>query len=121
MSDAARTLVDDNVVSGPWQWLGGTLRVDARCARQLIDEIDAEGFSRDPAFATKRADVVSLYIDPPAHAAVLSIDGKSQIQGLDRTQAGLPLKPGCCQTMTHDDKRHGTTTLFAQLSVLDGT
>jgi transposase len=77
--------------------------------------------SRDPAFATKLADVVGLYIDPPAHAVVLSIDEKSQIQTLDRTQPGLPIKPGRCQTMTHDYKRHGTTTLFAALSVLDGS
>jgi transposase len=77
--------------------------------------------SRDPAFAAKLADIVGLYIDPPAHAVVLSLDEKSQIQALDRTQPGLPLKPGRCQTMTHDDKRHSTTTLFAALSVLDGT
>ena len=57
----------------------------------------------------------------PAHAVVLSLDEKSQIQALDRSQPGLPIKPGRCQTMTHDDKRHGTTTLFAALSVLDGT
>src|SRR5665213_1849150 len=59
-------------------------------------------------------------VDPPAHAVVLSIDEKSQIQALDRTQSGLPLKPGRCGTMTHDYKRHGTTTLFAALNVLDG-
>ena len=77
--------------------------------------------SRDPSFAAKLADIVGLYLDPPAHAVVLSIDEKSQIQALDRTQPGLPIKPGRCQTMTHDYKRHGTTTLFAALSVLDGT
>ena len=77
--------------------------------------------SRDPSFAAKLTDIVGLYVDPPAHAVVLSIDEKSQIQALDRTQPGLPLKPGRCQTMTHDYKRHGTTTLFAALSVLDGT
>ncbi len=77
--------------------------------------------SRDPRFAEKMADIVGLYLDPPAHAAVLSIDEKSQIQALDRTQPGLPLKPGRCGTMTHDYKRHGTTTLFAALNVLDGT
>src|SRR5467141_3923519 len=64
---------------------------------------------------------VGFYLDPPAHAVVLSIDEKSQIQALDRTQPGLPIKPGRCQTMTHDYKRHGTTTLFAAFSVLDGT
>ena len=77
--------------------------------------------SRDPEFAAKLADVVGLYMDPPRHAVVLSVDEKSQIQALDRTQPGLPLKPGKCGTMTHDYKRHGTTTLFAALNVLDGT
>ena len=77
--------------------------------------------SRDPAFAAKLTDIVGLYLDPPAHAVVLSIDEKSQIQALDRTQPGLPLKPGRCGTMTHDYKRHGTTTLFAALNVLDGS
>src|SRR5579859_2090479 len=77
--------------------------------------------SNDPKFAEKLKDVVGLYIDPPAHAVVLSIDEKSQIQALDRTQPGLPMKPGRCGTMTHDYKRHGTTTLFAALNVLEGT
>jgi transposase len=77
--------------------------------------------SRDPDFAAKLVDIVGLYLDPPMHAVVLSIDEKSQIQALDRTQPGLPLKPGRCGTMTHDYKRHGTTTLFAALNVLDGT
>jgi transposase len=76
--------------------------------------------SRDPEFVAKMTDIVGLYVDPPAHAVVLSIDEKSQIQALDRTQPGLPLKPGRCATMTHDYKRHGTTTLFAALNVLDG-
>ena len=77
--------------------------------------------SNDPKFAEKVEDVVGLYMDPPAHAVVVSIDEKSQIQALDRTQPGLPLKPGKCGTMTHDYKRNGTTTLFAALNVLDGT
>jgi hypothetical protein len=76
--------------------------------------------STDPAFAEKVEDIVGPYMHPPAHAVVLSIDEKSQIQALDRTQPGLPMKPGKCGTMTHDYKRHGTTTLFAALSVLDG-
>jgi transposase len=76
--------------------------------------------SRDPKFAEKLKDVVGLYIDPPAHALVLSFDEKSQIQALDRTQPGLPMKPGRAGTMTHDYKRHGTTTLFAALDVLEG-
>src|SRR3954466_10407993 len=77
--------------------------------------------SNDPAFASKVEDIVGLYMDPPCHAVVLSIDEKSQIQALDRTQPGLPLKPGKCGTMTHDYKRNGTTTLFAALNTLDGT
>ena len=77
--------------------------------------------SNDPAFVEKVEDVVGLYMAPPCHAVVLSIDEKSQIQALDRTQPGLPLKPGKCATMTHDYKRHGTTTLFAALNILDGT
>jgi transposase len=76
--------------------------------------------SKDPAFVAKLRDIVGLYLDPPAHAVVLSVDEKPQIQALDRTQPGLPVKPGRCATMTHDDERHGTTTLFAALNVLDG-
>jgi transposase len=76
--------------------------------------------SKDPKFAAKVQDIVGLYMDPPEHALVLSVDEKSQIQALDRTQRGFPMKPGRCQTMTHDYKRHGTTTLFAAFNVLDG-
>ncbi len=65
--------------------------------------------------------MVGLYVNPPEHAIVLSVDETSQIQALDRTQPGLPMKKGRAGTMTHDDKRHGTTTLFAALNVLDGT
>ena len=77
--------------------------------------------SNDPRFAEKVEDVVGLYVNPPEHAIVLSVDEKSQIQALDRTQPGLPMKKGRAGTMTHDYKRHGTTTLFAALDVLDGT
>ena len=77
--------------------------------------------SNDPQFAAKVRDIVGLYVDPPAHAVVLSVDEKSQIQALDRTQPGLPMKKGRCGTMTHDYKRNGTTTLFAALNVLDGS
>ena len=77
--------------------------------------------SKDPQFAAKLRDIVGLYVDPPAHAVVLSVDEKPQIQALDRTQPGLPVKPGRCATMTHDYERNGTTTLFAALNVLDGT
>jgi transposase len=77
--------------------------------------------SKDPAFVDKLRDVVGLYVDPPAHAVVLSVDEKSQIQALDRTQPGLPMKKGRAGTMTHDYKRHGRTTLFAAMNILDGT
>jgi transposase len=76
--------------------------------------------SNDPKFIEKLRDVVGLYVDPPSHAVVLSLDEKSQIQALDRTQPGLPLKKGRAGTMTHDYIRNGTTTLFAAMNVLDG-
>jgi hypothetical protein len=76
--------------------------------------------SRDPKFVEKLEDIVGLYLSPPEHALVLCCDEKSQVQALDRTQPGLPMKKGRAATMTHDYKRNGTTTLFAALSVLDG-
>jgi transposase len=76
--------------------------------------------SRDPKFIEKLTDVVGLYLNPPQKAAVICVDEKSQIQALDRTQPGLPLKKGRCGTMTHDYKRNGTTTLFAALDMLSG-
>jgi len=76
--------------------------------------------SRDPQFVEKLEDIVGLYMSPPEHALVLCCDEKSQVQALDRTQPGLPLKKGRAATMTHDYKRNGTTTLFAALNVLDG-
>jgi transposase len=77
-------------------------------------------FSNDPLFVEKLRDVVGLYLDPPEHALVLSVDEKSQIQALDRTQPLLPLRPGIPAQQTHDYKRHGTTTLFAALNMVDG-
>ena len=76
--------------------------------------------SRDPKFVEKLEDIVGLYMSPPEHTLVLCVDEKSQVQALDRTQPGLPLKKGRAATMTHDYKRNGTTTLFAALNVLDG-
>jgi transposase len=76
--------------------------------------------SRDTRFVEKLYDVVGLYLNPPDKSLVLCVDEKSQVQALDRTQPGLPMKKGRCGTMTHDYKRHGTTTLFAALSMLDG-
>ena len=77
--------------------------------------------SNDKAFEEKLNDIVGLYLSPPEHAIVLSCDEKSQIQALDRTQPGLPLKKGRCQTFTHDYKRNGTTTLFAAMNIADGS
>jgi transposase len=77
--------------------------------------------SNDPRFAEKLEDVIGLYLNAPEHAIVLCCDEKSQVQALDRTQPGLPLKKGRAGTMTHDYVRHGTTTLFAALNVADGT
>lgn len=82
--------------------------------------VDYFKVSNDPQFIEKLVDVVGLYLDPPEHALVLSVDENSQIQALDRTQPGLPLKRGGCGTMTHDYQRHGTTTLFAALEVAEG-
>src|SRR5271163_394090 len=76
--------------------------------------------SRDPRFLEKMTDVVGLYLNPPQQAIILCVDEKSQIQALDRTQPGLPIKPGRCGTFTHDYERHGTTTLFAALQVVEG-
>lgn len=83
--------------------------------------VDTFKLSNDPQFETKLIDVVGLYLNPPEQAIVLCLDEKSQIQALDRTQPSLPLKPGRAGTMTHDYKRHGTTTLFAALEVATGT
>src|SRR3954469_2688951 len=77
--------------------------------------------SNDPKFLEKLTDFVALYLNPPDHALVLCADEKSQIQALDRTQPGLPIKKGRCGTMTHDYKRNGTATLFAAMDTLDGT
>ena len=77
--------------------------------------------SRDPKFLEKMTDVVGLYLNPPQQAIVLCVDEKSQIQALDRTQPGLPIKKGRCGTMTHDYKRHGTTSLFAALDIATGS
>ncbi len=76
--------------------------------------------SRDPKFVEKLTDVVGLYMNPPDKALVLCVDEKTQIQALDRSQPGLPMKPGKAGTMTHDYKRHGTVSLYAALSILDG-
>lgn len=83
--------------------------------------VESFKFSNDPQFALKVRDIVGLYLNPPDKAIVLSVDEKSQIQALDRTQPILPLRPGLPERQTHDYERHGTTTLFAALNVLEGT
>ena len=99
----------------------GTVEIMRRTGKATPHRFRQFKLSKDPKFVEKLQDIVGLYMAPPAHAIVLSIDEKSQIQALDRTQPGLPMKRGRCGTMTHDYKRHGTTTLFAALNVLDGT
>jgi transposase len=132
---SVRKVID--LVTGPppgaaTQWTGRMLAkavgVSLRSVQRILEahqlaphRIRTFKLSNDPKFAEKLKDVVGLYVDPPAHAVVLSVDEKSQIQALDRTQPGLPMKPGRAGTMTHDYKRNGTTTLFAALNVLDGT
>ena len=126
-----------DLVSGPppgetTHWTGRMLAkavgISLRSVQRILEahqltphRIRTFKLSNDPKFAEKLRDVVGLYVDPPEHAVVLSVDEKSQIQALDRTQPGLPMKPGRAGTMTHDYKRNGTTTLFAALNVLDGT
>ena len=134
-ADTVRKVIE--LVSGPptgaaSHWTGRMLAkeigISLRSVQRILEahqlaphRIRTFKLSNDPQFAEKLKDVIGLYIDPPAHAVVLSVDEKSQIQALDRTQPGLPMKPGRAGTMTHDYKRNGTTTLFAALNVLDGT
>jgi transposase len=112
-------------------WSTRTLAAELGTSRAMVNRVwRANGLkphlirtfklSNDRRFEEKLADVVGLYLNPPEHALVLSVDEKSQIQALDRTQPGLPLKKGRCGTMTHDYERNGTTTLFAALNVAEG-
>jgi transposase len=116
---------------GMTQWSCRTLAAAQGLSKSTIHNVwqahhlqphRVKGFklSRDAKFLEKLTDVVGLYLNPPQQALVLCVDEKSQIQALDRTQPGLPLKKGRCATMTHDYKRHGTTTLFAALELLQG-
>ena len=134
---AALNVLDGTVIGRNMQrhrhhWTGRELAkaagVSLRSVQRILEahqlaphRIRTFKLSKDPEFVEKLRDIVGLYVDPPAHAVVLSVDEKSQIQALDRTQPGLPMKKGRAGTMTHDYKRHGTTTLFAALNVLDGT
>ncbi len=116
---------------GATHWSCRTMAKAQGVSRSTVQRIwDAHGLqphrvetfklSTDPAFVEKLTDVVGLYMNPPEKAVVLCVDEKSHIQALDRTQPGLPMKKGRCGTLTHDYKRHGTTTLFAALNMLTG-
>ena len=116
---------------GATHWSTRTLARDQGVSKNTIHRIWQEHqlkphltktfkLSRDPKFLEKLTDVVGVYLTPPQNAMVLCVDEKSQIQALDRTQPGLPLKPGRCGTFTHDYKRNGTTTLFAALQIVEG-
>lgn len=134
--DAARikTVIDATLQSKPkgsTHWSCRTMATAQGISKSTVSNIwrshnikphrtETFKLSRDPRFLEKLTDVVGLYLNPPDKAIVLCIDEKSQIQALDRTQPGLPLKKGRCGTMTHDYKRNGTTTLFAALDVLEG-
>src|SRR5450759_1419735 len=120
-----------SITSNATQWSTHTMAREMGISKASVSRIwrasglkphRVESFkvSNDPQFAEKLEAIVGLYLNPPEHALVLSVDEKSQIQALDPTQPGLPLKKGRCQTMTHDYKRNGTTTLFAALNMLDG-
>jgi DNA-binding CsgD family transcriptional regulator/transposase len=130
----ARKIIEATTQTKPTNathWTTRTLAVHLGCDRNMVRRVwKANGLqphrsrsfkvSNDRQFADKVVDVVGLYLDPPQHALVLCVDEKSQIQALDRTQPGLPLKPGHCGTMTHDYQRHGTTTLFAAIDMTEG-
>jgi transposase len=117
--------------AGSTHWSTRTLADQAAVSKNTIQRVWEEHqlkphlrksfkLSRDPRFLEKLTDVVGVYLTPPQNAVVLCVDEKSQIQALDRTQPGLPLKKGRCGTFTHDYKRNGTTTLFAALQILEG-
>ncbi|MEA3213226.1 MAG: hypothetical protein QOE70_6283 [Chthoniobacter sp.] len=130
-----KSIVDTTLQSTPpdaTHWSTRTLARQLRISHMTVARVwDRHGLqphrvrtfklSKDKQFVEKLTDVVGLYLNPPDKALVFCVDEKSQIQALDRTQPGLPLKRGRCGTMTHDYVRHGTTTLFAALNVLEGT
>lgn len=130
----ARTIVEVTLQTTPpnaTHWSQRTLAAHLGLDKSMVERVWREHnlkphrvktfkLSRDPRFVEKLVDVVGLYHNPPEHALVLCCDEKSQIQALDRTQPGLPLKKGRCGTMTHDYVRHGTTTLFSALELLEG-
>jgi transposase len=133
-SSRVKTVIDATLQSKPrgsTHWTCRTMAVAQGLGKSTVSNIwrshnikphrtETFKLSRDPKFLEKLTDVVGLYLNPPDKAMVLCIDEKSQIQALDRTQPGLPIKKGRCGTMTHDYKRNGTTTLFAALDVIQG-
>ena len=132
--DRIKAVIDTTLQSKPkgsTHWSCRTLAADQGVSKSTVNNIlrshnlkphrtKTFKLSRDPRFLEKLTDVVGLYLNPPEKAIVLCVDEKSQIQALNRTQPGLPLKKGRCGTMTHDYKRNGTTTLFAALDLLQG-
>jgi transposase len=130
----ARTIVETTLHRPPknaTQWSTRTLAAELGIDKSMVQRVwkthklqphrvRTFKLSRDKRFVEKLIDVVGLYLRPPEHAVVLSVDEKSQIQALDRTQPGLPLKKGRCGTMTHDYERNGTTTLFAAIEMATG-
>jgi len=130
----ARKIIERTTQSHPTNathWTVRTLAKELRVSRAMVHRVwRANGpkphltrtfkLSNDPQFVEKMVDVVGLYLNPPEHALVICADEKSQIQALDRTQPSLPMYPGRCGTLTHDYKRHGTTTLFAALELAEG-
>jgi transposase len=132
VAEILRKTTQDPPPGGATHWSTRTLGEAIGVSRSLVQRvwnqhhlqphrIKTFKISNDPHFEEKLCDVVGLYLDPPEHAIVLSVDEKSQIQALDRTQKSLPMFPGRLGTLTHDYQRHGTTTLFAALNVADGT
>ena len=133
-STRIKTVIDATLQSKPrgsTQWSCRTMAQAQGISKSTVNNIwrshnikphrtETFKLSRDPRFLEKLTDVVGLYLNPPDKAMVLCIDEKSQIQALDRTQPGLPIKKGRCGTMTHDYKRNGTTTLFAALDLIQG-
>jgi len=132
--DRIKAVIDTTLQSKPkgsTHWSCRTLAADQGVSKSTVNNIlrshnlkphrtKTFKLSRDPRFLEKLTDVVGLYLNPPDKAIILCVDEKSQIQALNRTQPGLPLKKGRCGTMTHDYKRNGTTTLFAALDLLEG-
>ena len=131
VAEVVRVTLTEKPADGSTQWSTRTLAKQMGISHGAVANIwrdhglqpwrvDTFKLSTDSRFEEKLVDVVGLYLDPPEKAVVFSVDEKSQIQALDRTQPGLPMKPGRCGTMTHDYKRNGTTTLFAALNVGTG-